>query len=267
MGKPARSELILLVEALLSGDIKAVRAQLQGATRVNVRLPQRKNRPARETPLMLAAERGYLPIVRLLISLGTNIDKTNEFRQPSLLYAVRENHVSTVNLLLKSGADPNLVMVDGDFVLREAATSSIDLRICRALLKFGADPCLANKMGSTALHIAAFRGRADVARLLIRAGANVNHRDRHGHGPLTCAISRNHKDVTTLLLENGADPRLQPEALGVAAWEGHLRFVKVLIEYGWDVHSKSHQGRTPLQHARNRKHKSVINALIDAGAS
>ena len=81
MGKPPRSELILLVDALLSGDIKAVRAQLQGATSVNVRLPQRKNRPARETPLMLAAEQGYLPVVRLLISLGTNINDTNEFRQ------------------------------------------------------------------------------------------------------------------------------------------------------------------------------------------
>jgi uncharacterized protein len=149
MGKPTRSELILLVEALLSGDIKAVRAQLQGATSVNVRLPQRKNRPARETPLMLAAERGYLPIVRLLISLGTNINEANEFRQPALLYAVRANHVSTVNLLLKSGAAPNLLMVDGDFVLREAATSSIDLQICRSLLKSGADPCIATKMGGT----------------------------------------------------------------------------------------------------------------------
>jgi hypothetical protein len=40
-----------------------------------------------------------------------------------------------------------------------------------------------------------------------------------------------------------------------------------LIKNGWDVHSKSHQGRTPLQHARNRRHKSVICALVAAGAS
>lgn len=267
MGKPALSEFGELVESLLSGDIKIARAQLQGAASINVRLPQRKNRPAGETPLMLAAERGYLPIVRLLISLGAKINETNKFRQPALLYAVRENHLSTVNLLLKSGADPNLVMMDGDFVLCEAATRSSHLQICRSLLKSGADPCIANKLGCTALHIAAFHGRADVARLLIQAGANVNHRDRHGHGPLTCSISRNHKNVATLLLENGADPRLQPEALGVAAWEGHLQFVEMLVENGWDVHSKSHQGRTPLQHARNRKHKSVICALIDAGAN
>lgn len=267
MGNPARLELKLLVEAILNGDTKVVRAQLEGAKSVDVRLPQRKNRPARETPLMLAVERGYLPIIRLLISLGTNINLTNEYQQPSLLYAVRKNHVSAVKLLLKSGADPNLVMMDGDFVLREAATGSIDLQVCRSLLTSGADACMANRMGGTALHIAAFHGRADVAQLLIRAGANVNHRDRHGHGPLTCALSRNHKNVIFLLLENGADPRRQPEALGIAAWEGHLHSVKILIEYGWDIQSKSHQGRTPLQHARSRKHKSVISALIDAGAS
>jgi ankyrin repeat protein len=157
-------------------------------------------------------------------------------------------------------------MMDGDFVLCEAATSSIDLRICRALLKFGADPCMANKMGSTARTHCCLSWTSGCGSVVDSPAANANHRDRHGHGPLTCAISRDHKDVATLLLANGADPRLQPEALGVAAWEGRLRFVKMLIANGWDVHSKSHQRRTPLQHARIRNHKTVIQALIDAGA-
>jgi hypothetical protein len=77
-------------QSFLNGDIKAVRAHLRGSMSVNVQLPQRKNRPARETPLMLVAKQGYLPIVRLFISLGTNINETNEFRQPSLMYAVRK---------------------------------------------------------------------------------------------------------------------------------------------------------------------------------
>jgi ankyrin repeat protein len=266
MSRIARSELNLLVQTLLTGDVRSIRSQLQGVPNIDVRLPQRQNRPAGETPLMFAAERGDLAIVRLLISLGADVNETNKFRQPPLLYAVRKNHVSTVNLLLRNGAEPNLIMVDGDFILREAATSSVDLRIFRALIKYGADPCMANKMSSTALHIAAFQGRADAARILVRAGANVNHRDRHGFGPLTCAISRNCKDIAVLLLKHGADPRQQAEALGVAAWEGNLGFVKMLIQNGWDVHSKAYQKRTPLEHARNRKHSSVIRALIDAGA-
>lgn len=265
--KLTRSELISLVEAISRGDVKTVRAQLHGLTGVSIRVPQRKNRPARETLLMLAAEQGDLPIVRLLISLRANVNEINEFRQSALWYAVRKNQIATVNLLLKSGTDPNQVTVDGDSILHEVAAGSINVKILRSLIKNGADPRITNKLGCSALHIAAFHGRTEVVQVLIRAGADVNHRDRHSQGPLTCAISRNHKDVATLLLKNGANPRLQPEALGVAASEGHLQFVKMLIENGWDVRSKSHQGRTPLQHARIRKHKTVIGALTDAGAS
>jgi ankyrin repeat protein len=95
MGKPARSALTMLVEAILSGDIKAVRAQLQGTTSVSVRLPPRKNRPTRETPLMLAAERGHVPIVRFLISLGADINGTN--RIPAASFIVRRSRKSRCN--------------------------------------------------------------------------------------------------------------------------------------------------------------------------
>jgi len=161
----------------------------------------------------------------------------------------------------------DLAMADGDLVLMEAATSAIDLRICRALIKYGADINRANRMRTTALHVAASQGRADIVRLLIRAGADLNHCDRHGHGTLSCAILRNQRDVARLLLKHAADPHRQPEALGLAVWEGNLELVKALINKGWDIHSKSHQGRTALQHARNRHHKSVIRALLDAGAT
>jgi cytochrome c len=114
--------------------------------------------------------------------------------------------------------------------------------------------------------MAAFQDRSDLAKLLLRAGADANHRDRHGHGPLTCAVLRNHCDVVLLLLENGAEPKKQPEALGVAAAEGRLKLVRALIGKGWDVNSKAHQKRTPLRHAKKRRHKVIAEALRKAGA-
>ena len=95
MPRIARSELKLLVQSLLTGDVRSLRSQLQGAPNVDVRLPQRQNRPAGETPLMFAVELGDLAIVRLLISLGADVNETNTFRQPPLLYAGRKNQVST----------------------------------------------------------------------------------------------------------------------------------------------------------------------------
>ena len=69
-----------------------------------------------------------------------------------------------------------------------------------------------------------------------------------------------------LILNQGADPGLQPEALGLAAWDRKMGFVKQLVNHGWDLHSKAHLGRTPLQHARNRKHRSIVKLLTAAGA-
>ncbi len=97
---------------------------------------------------MIAAERGNLPLVRWLISRNASVNGTNKFRQPPLLYATRENHVAILHLLLKSNADPNLRMLDRDFLLREAAMSKVDIRIALLLVKHGADPCTANRAGA-----------------------------------------------------------------------------------------------------------------------
>lgn len=69
------------------------------------------------------------------------------------------------------------------------------------------------------------------------------------------------------LLKRGADPLKQPEALRLAAWEGMLQTVRILIAAGSDLNAPAWQGRTPLHHARRRKHRTVVAALLAAGAT
>lgn len=251
----------VMLKALLSDDIRTVKSCLNDGFSVDGRLPARKSRPDRETPLIIAAELGKVSIAKLLIERGADLHLNAGSHTTALCKAICFNQPSMVNLLLKAGTN-----IETDSLIL-AATTKIDLRITRSLLKYGADPNAQNKsFRQTAMHMAAFHDRADVARLLIRAGADVNIRDKHGHGPISCAIMRNSKEIFLLLLNQGADPTLQPEALGLAAWDGKLGFVKTLIEHGWELHSKAHQGRTPLQHARNRKHSSTVKILTEAGA-
>ena len=251
----------MMLKALLSDDVRAVKSCLNDGFSVDGRLPARKSRPDRETPLMIAAELGKVSIAKLLIERGANLHLNAGSHTTALCKAICFNQPSMVNLLLRVGTN-----IEPDSLIL-AATSKIDLRITRSLLKSGADPNAQNKsFRQTAMHMAAFHDRADVARLLIRAGADIDIRDKHGHGPISCAIMRNSKEVFRLLLNQGADPTLQPEALGLAAWDGKLGFVKTLIDHGWELHSKAHQGRTPLQHARNRKHSSIVKILTEAGA-
>jgi ankyrin repeat protein len=72
--------------------------------------------------------------------------------------------------------------------------------------------------------------------------------------------------MADFLLKRGADPRRQPEALGLASKLGMLQTVRKLLAAGFDPNSRAWQGRTPLQHARNRKHRAVVAALLAAGA-
>ena len=247
--------------ASLSGDSNALKSCLDQGLNVDDRLSTRKNRPQRETALMIAAELGNLAMAKLLIARGADVNVEAQFQITAIDIAIVNNHPAMVNLLLKSGAE-----IHPDCLIH-AAKAGIDLRIARSLLRQGADPNAQNKsLGQTAIHVAAFQGRSDVARLLIRAGAHINIRNKHGHGPLSCAILRDRNDMFLLLLKRGADPKLQPEALGLAVCEGKLAYVRLLVEHGWDLHSKAHQGRTALHHAKNRKQKSIVKILQENGA-
>jgi ankyrin repeat protein len=43
--------------------------------------------------------------------------------------------------------------------------------------------------------------------------------------------------------------------------------VRKLLAAGFDPNSRAWQGRTPLQHARNRKRRAVVEALLAAGVT
>ena len=63
--------------------------------------------------------------------------------------------------------------------------------------------------GFTALHLAAYFGQEDAARLLLERGADVHVVSRHETikvPPLQSAAAGGHREIVELLLEHGADP-------------------------------------------------------------
>ncbi len=65
------------------------------------------------------------------------------------------------------------------------------------------------------------------------------------------------------LLSAGSDPKLQPEALGFAAWEGRLDFVKQLLQHGASTTVRAYRGCSALANAQKRKHISIVKILQD----
>lgn len=63
--------------------------------------------------------------------------------------------------------------------------------------------------GWTPLHLAAFFGNLDAARVLLDAGADVHAVSRNGlaNTPLHAATAGKHREIALLLIEKGANPR------------------------------------------------------------
>jgi ankyrin repeat protein len=82
-----------------------------------------------------------------------------------------------------------------------------------------------NPMQVMPLHSAAAGGHDEVARLLVAAGADVNARQLHGYTPLHAAAQNGDAEMTEMLLTAGADPAARTDdgqtAADIAAVAGH----------------------------------------------
>ena len=121
--------------------------------------------------------------------------------------------------------------------------------------------------GWTPLHLAAFFGHPDAARLLIERGAGVRARSRNGtaNEPLHAAAVRGHDDVVKLLLASGADPNAVAgegyTALMLAAGGGHRAVVERLLAAGADPSVRNDGGFTAAALAAQRGHAGLAGSL------
>lgn len=168
------------------------------------------------SPLLLACQNqnnNNLKLVKLLIASGADVNKQNKQGKTALLVA---DQLNIIKLLLENGANihhedsikdktgqcPPLI----DAVLAtEYYPSSQNIKLIKLLLDYGANPNLQWKnSGETALHIAAFYGLTNVAKLLIKQGADLDIQQYNGDTPLMVAIQAKQADIVKLLLNNYA---------------------------------------------------------------
>jgi ankyrin repeat protein len=81
------------------------------------------------------------------------------------------------------------------------AVSSGDIKKVVELLSSGADVNVTNKNNETPLHLAAWKGYAEIASLLLKHGANVNAQENTGLRPLHYAAWYGYTEVVKLLLD------------------------------------------------------------------
>ena len=194
----------------------------------------------------------------LVLLAGTlNIGPQPRVRSPispdEFVQAIAAHRATVIDLYLAEHLDPNRRAAH-DRPLLVAAALEEDWETVRRLLDNGACPDLADENGTTAMMIAAWRGRIDILRELIGIVTNVDFPDRNEHTALHHAVAAGQTKAIEFLLpfmpnlgSHGSD------LLALAIATGDLRIADHLLE------------RMPLLDKWSPGTRRVLDQAIAAG--
>ena len=280
-----------LFESVSHGDVEKTKTILQSNSEVDInKTVHSKGRNL----LHLACEHGHINMVRWLVSLGADVNKSGLYYRKftplslavlnnhtsivsalvsefgcdyndgvSLHTACRHGNLSMVRTLIKCGSNVNGRDADGNTPLYLTARNERE-KTMQALLNYlTCDPNVKNVEERTPLHIACVCGNLDGVKLLIKHGARVNVKDIHCNTPLSLAVKKNDISIVSALVsEFGCDPN-DGMSLHTACEQGNLRMAKTLIECGANVNGRDADGNTLLHLTARNERKKTMQALFN----
>jgi ankyrin repeat protein len=227
------------------------------------------------TPLEDALLAKQIAAVRLLLAHGADPNfHSHERRYAYTLSAAIENMPEVMPDLLARGADINAG--HGQPLLTAIHAHRPDL--VQELLRRGAkarfSPEETKRLASDSSPpfvpvIEAIRDAPECVEMLLKAGADIDAADQSGETALTQAIIHAPAQVKTLL-EHGANVHVvtqtQHTPLDLAAAQGDVKNVGLLLAQGAEVNARPPRGHTPLYWARAHHHPAVVRLLQNTGA-
>lgn len=217
-----------LVAAAAQGNAGLFRVLLDSGADINA---QDQNK---HSALSQAAFDNQIDIIRLLLPRKPNLDLQDVTGNTAIFYAANRSNREVLELLLNAGANTAVVNNQGHTVLSQAYVDNKSYEITSMLRAAGAT--FANPTDE--LYADAATGDIDDLRRMLAAGADLNFKPRNGETPLCVAAFRGNTVAVRILLANGADPKLDD---GV-------------------------QKQSPLFWALVSRHRSTVDALLNAGA-
>lgn len=234
--------------------------------------------------------------LRELIEGGEDLNETDAKGKTALHWAVIKENYEAVKLLLEKGADASMVD-ESEWTPVYFAALTNNVRIGQLLVdeKVGEQRDFLNR---TPLHLAAFKGSFEFARLLIDNGCSITDEEYTGWTPLECAIILTQEKMIEFLvgqikdadderiggetplifalkndryysaetlLRLGADPNAGGKSgirpLDVAIEKNRADCVQLLVNYGADTDYKDSKGRTPIDLAEESEDGKIIDIL------
>lgn len=208
------------------------------------------------TPLLnVARESGNADMARILVDHGADINAVDVFGDTPIILAAWRGFSAIVNLLLDHNAE---VPVTGDTavrLVRNAAERGLD-RLMSLMVTRGVDLSIGSRHGGSLLHAAAMGGSAGIVSLLLEQGLTVNEADVFGWTPLHYASGKGRYAAAEILIEHGADVNARTLAghspFSLAEAKGRTEIMDLLVTAGADQgpqtfpeHTGPYFGMTP----------------------
>uniref|UniRef100_A0A667YNT8 Ankyrin repeat domain 6b n=1 Tax=Myripristis murdjan TaxID=586833 RepID=A0A667YNT8_9TELE len=218
--------------------------------------------------LLIASHKGQADHVVQLINKGAKVAVTKYGRSP-LHLAAYKGHIEVVRILLKAGCDLD-IQDDGEQTALHRAAVVGNSDVIAALIQEGCALDRQDKDGNTALHEVSWHGFSQSVKLLVKAGANVHAKNKAGNTALHLACQNGHAQSSKVLLLGGSRPDSKNHAgdtcLHVAARYNHVAMIRTLLGAFCSVSEKNLAGDTPLHVAAALNHKKTVRLLLEAGA-
>lgn len=235
------------------------------------------NKPNCEESLLHCAVRSNaLECLQLFIGEGADVNSLKPNGTNAIHLAADLGHLQCLEALLNApNADANvrICIREKESTALHLAADEGNVECVDLLLSKGADAKLKNHRGFTPLHLAARTSSLECVESLLRNGnADANAEDFDHRTPLHAAVgkSENAYDIMETLIQWGANVNHKDiygfTALHLAALDGLVQCVEMLIFHGADVTTKSKKGTSALNVITRKTPASVamIRQKLDA---
>uniref|UniRef100_A0A3P8U9E3 Ankyrin repeat domain 6b n=1 Tax=Amphiprion percula TaxID=161767 RepID=A0A3P8U9E3_AMPPE len=219
------------------------------------------------SPLHLAAYKGHIEVVRILLKAGCDLDIQDDGEQTALHRAAVVGNGDIISALIQEGCALDRQDKDGNTALHEVSWHGFSQSV-KLLVKAGANVHAKNKAGNTALHLACQNGHAQSSKVLLLGGSRPDSKSHGGDTCLHVAARYNHIPMIRILLGafcSVSEKNLVGDTpLHVAAALNHKKTVRLLLEAGADSRICNNAGQTALDQAREHNNPEVALLLTKA---
>ncbi|XP_053466139.1 ankyrin repeat and death domain-containing protein 1B [Ictalurus furcatus] len=217
-----------------------------------------------------AAKRNDVETMKLL-GRAVNVNAKNVHHRTPLHYAVACKNKEAVDLLLRRRAKLDLQDKYGVTATHLAAWFG-SLEILKLLVQGGADQRVVNMEGMNIMHCAAVNDHTDIIAYIVDdlQMRELDKEDHHGNRPFAVAAEHGCVRMLQMLMEEPYKMATMEEnqkgdtPLHLAAKNGHLGAVQLLLDYFEVRNEVNHAGETPLYLAADGAHEDCVLALLEA---